>query len=253
MSSPGSCRSSSPVEHVGPLAQDPATARRVVGDGGGQAEAAHEVEGRLHQLAHARPRLVDARARSTVSRCVSRPTRCSSGPTAASSASSVRAATHSSSAAAKTGEAKWSPSISDHRAESRAPPAAEAPARTALGELGAAALGEVLDGRHDEVVLGREVVQLRAAAHARALGDEGGRGAGEAALDQQLDRRLQQPGPHRAGPVGLRHAGLARRRVVTRPACRRTNKQSSLTFCARPRVSRDDLVADPPNRLPERP
>jgi hypothetical protein len=65
----------------------------------------------------------------------------------------------------------------------------------------------VLDGGDDEVILGREVVQLRAAADPRALGDEGRRRAGEAALHQQLDRRLQQARPHRPTPVGLRHAG----------------------------------------------
>ena len=166
---------------------------------------------------------------ATVSRCVSRPTRCSSGATAASSASSVRAATHSSSAAAKTGEEKWSPSIST-TARVRRPPAgscATAPASSAPAQL-----GEVLDGGDDEVVLGREVVQLRAAAHPRPLGDERGRRPGEAALDQQLDRRLQQPRPASRGcgrPAarGSRRRGTGRSRA---PPCRRTNKQSSLTF-----------------------
>jgi hypothetical protein len=65
-----------------------------------------------------------------------------------------------------------------------------------LGQLGSPPFGEVLDGRHHEVVLGREVVELRPAAHPRPLGDQGRRRPGEAALDQQLDGRLEQPGPH---------------------------------------------------------
>jgi len=37
------------------------------------------------------------------------------------------------------------------------------------------------------------VVQLGAAGDARPVGDQGGRGAGPAALDQTVDRGVQQP------------------------------------------------------------
>jgi hypothetical protein len=101
--------------------------------------------------------------------------------------------------------------VAEHLDDRAGAPAAARQVGHRARELRAAALGEVLDGGHDEVVLGREVVQLRAATHAGPLGDEGGRGAGEPALDQQLDRGVQQPSPHRAGPVGLRDAGRVRR------------------------------------------
>ena len=84
----------------------------------------------------------------------------------------------------------------------RTPPAARQPQHRG-SELGPAQLGEVLDGGDDEVVLGREVVQLGAPADPGPLGDQGGRRAGEASLDEQLDRRLQQPGAHGAAPVCL--------------------------------------------------
>ena len=48
------------LEGVGPVVEDAVAAGDVVGDEVGQAEAAHEVEGGLHQLAVARQRLVDA-------------------------------------------------------------------------------------------------------------------------------------------------------------------------------------------------
>ena len=97
----------------------------------------------------------------TVSRCASRPTRCSSGATAASRCSSVRAATHSSSAAVKTGEVKWSASTA-RTARVRRGPAGRLPTRGR--QLGTPQVGEVLDRGQDQVVLGREVVQLSAAA-----------------------------------------------------------------------------------------
>jgi len=73
-------------------------------------------------------------------------------------------------------------------------------------ELEAAPLGEVLDGGDDQVVLGREVVELRAPADSCPLGDQGGRRTAEAALDEAVDGRVEQPGPHRPGPLLLRHA-----------------------------------------------
>ena len=140
---------------------------------------------------------------STVSRCVSRPTRCSSGATAASSVSSVRAATQSSSAAVKTGEVKWSPSIC-RTARVRLGPVGSCAGSG--GELGAPHLGQVLDRGDDQVVLGREVVQLRAPADPGPLADQRRRRTAEAALDQQLDGGLHQPRPHRPGALLLGNA-----------------------------------------------
>ena len=98
---------------------------------------------------------------------------------------------------------------------------------TAGGQLGTTQLGEVLDGRHDQVALGREVVQLRAAGDAGALADQRGRRAGVAVLDQALDRRLEQAQPHGAGAFLLRDAcGGGHPPIVEHH-----NKQSRLTFC----------------------
>ena len=74
-----------------------------------------------------------------------------------------------------------------------------------LTQLLAASLGQVLDGRDHEVVLRREVVQLGTAADPGALGDQRGRGAAPAVLDQALDGGLEQALPHRAGAFLLRH------------------------------------------------
>ena len=120
----------------------------------------------------------------------------------------MRAATQSSSAAVNTGPAKWSPSIW-MTARVRCLPLGQLGRRG--GQLLAAPLGEVGHRGDDEVVLGREVVQLGAPADARALRDQRGRRTAEAVLDQQLDGRLQQPRPHRAGALLLRHAGGRRR------------------------------------------
>ena len=151
--------------------------------------------------------------RSTVIRCVSRPTFSSSGATSARRSGSVRAATQSSRAAVKTGEVKWSPSTCS-TARVRFGPGRQVLRRRR--ELGAADLGHVLDGGDHEVLLGREVVQLGAPAHPGPLADERGRRAGVPLLDQQLDGRLEQPGPHRAGALLLRdarHRCLARHPV----------------------------------------
>jgi hypothetical protein len=95
------------------------------------------------------------------------------------------------------------------------------------GQLGPAHLGQVLDRGHDEVVLGREVVQLGAPAHPGPLRDQRGRRTAEPALDQALDRGLEQPGPHEAGPLLLGHAD--RPRLARHPASiarRATNSQA---------------------------
>ena len=163
---------------------------------------------------------------STVSRCVSRPTRCSSGATAASSASSVRAATQSSSAAVKTGEVKWSPSIR-RTARVRFGPVGQ-PAGSGR-ELGAPHLGEVLDRRDDQVVLRREVVQLRTPAHPGPLADQRRRRTAEAALHQQLDSGLHQARPHRPGALLLRHShGSLGRHHPDRMVAVATNSQACL-------------------------
>ena len=139
------------------LVEDPAAAGGVVGDRVGQPEAADQVEGGLHQLAHAGPRLVDAEQLD------GEPVRLAADPLLErrrpprSRAASVRAATQSSSAAVNTGEVKWSASISSTARVRRRPVGSSA---AAAGELLAADLGEVLDGGEDQVVLGREVVQL---------------------------------------------------------------------------------------------
>ena len=144
----------------------------VVGDGVGQAEAAHQVEGRLHQLAVRRARTRRRRAaRRSAGGSRDRPAARAARPRPAGSAS-VRAATQSSSAALKTGEAKWSPSICSTARVRRAPARQR---RRGGGQLGAALLGEVLDGGDDQGVLGREVVQLRAPADPGPLGDQRGR------------------------------------------------------------------------------
>jgi hypothetical protein len=92
----------------------------------------------------------------------------------------------------------------EHR--TRATPAArQAPLRGSR-ELSPAHLGDVLNGRDDQVVLGREVVQLGAARHTGPLGHQRRRRTGEATFDEQLDGRLHQAGPHRTGPLLLRNA-----------------------------------------------
>jgi hypothetical protein len=70
----------------------------------------------------------------------------------------------------------------------------------------AAARPHVLDGGHDQVGLGREVVQLGAAGHPGPARDQCGGGTRPAAFDQALDRRLQQPLAHGAAALLLRHA-----------------------------------------------
>ena len=67
-------------------------------------------------------------------------------------------------------------------------------------------LGEVADRGDDEIVLGREVVQLCATAHAGDLRDERGRRAVETRVDEALDGGLEETLPHGAGALLLRDA-----------------------------------------------
>ena len=93
-------------------------------------------------------------------------------------------------------------------------------------ELGTPHLGHVQDGGDHEVLLGREVVQLGTSADTGPLAHERGRRAGVPLLDQQLDGRLEQPGPHGAGALLLRdarHRRLAGHRFMM--ACTTTNSQ----------------------------
>jgi len=75
-----------------------------------------------------------------------------------------------------------------------------------LLELGPPHLAEVLHRREHQVVLGQEVVQLGAAADPGALGDERRRRTAPAVLLQAVDRRVEEPLPHQAGALLLRHA-----------------------------------------------
>ena len=115
----------------GPLVEDPAAAAGVVGDGVGQAEAAHQVEGGLDQLAHAGPRLVGAEQLD------GEPVGLAADPLlerrdGGEQGSSVRAATHSSRAAVKTGRGEVVAEHLQHRAgAARAVPAAGRPRRRA--------------------------------------------------------------------------------------------------------------------------
>ena len=216
-------QAASAVEGARPLVEDPAAPAGVVGDGVGQAEPADQVEGGLHQLADAGPGLVGAEQLD---------------------GEPVRLAAHPLLERRDLGEqrlvgARRDPQLERGGEDRRGEVVAEhlqhrpgAPRRrsgssaAAAAELGSADLGEVLDGGDDQVVLGREVVQLGAAADARALGDQRGRRAAEPALDQAVDGRLEQPRPHGAGALLLgdadgRRAGHACQRRV--PA---TNSQA---------------------------
>ena len=81
-------------------------------------------------------------------------------------------------------------------------------------EFSMAAVEEVFDGCDNQVVFGGEVVQLRAARDTGALGDFGGRGAGEAESIQASDGGVEEPGA-RAGAalsLGAPGAGVQRSR-----------------------------------------
>jgi hypothetical protein len=81
------------------------------------------------------------------------------------------------------------------------------------------------DGCHDEVVLGGEVVELSATADPRALGDQGGRGAGIAALGQQVGRGLEEAGAHDTAALLLGHTGRDLGHIA-QPAAKVRNSQA---------------------------
>ena len=139
----------------------------------GQAEPADQVEGGLDELAHAGPGLVGAEQVDGHPVGLATDLLLQRGH-GGRRVASVRAATHSSSAAMKTGDAKWSPSI---RSTSRVRCGAVGYGGGSGRELGAADLGQVLDRGDHQVVLGREVVQLRPARHPGPLADQRRRGA----------------------------------------------------------------------------
>ena len=153
-------RSSAPSRVRGPLVEDPVAAAGVVGDRVGQAEAADQVEGGLHELADARPRLVGAEQLDghpvglAADLLLERRRRRRAAP------ASVRAATHSSRAAVNTGDGEVVAEHLQHGAGALRGRSGSSAA--AARELGAAHLGQVLDGGDHQVVLGREVVQLGA-------------------------------------------------------------------------------------------
>ncbi len=197
-----------PVEHVGPVVEDATAPAGVVGDGVGEPEAAHEVEGGLDELAHPGAGLVGAE------RLDGEPVGLAADAQLERRDRGVQrlVGPRRHPELERGGEDGRAEVVAQH-GEDRTrttPPARQG--RDGGRELGAADLGEVLDGGDDEVVLGREVVQLRPAAHAGPLGDERGRRPGEPALDQALDRRLQQPQPHRPGALLLGHPGDGRGR-----------------------------------------
>ena len=150
---------------------------------------------------------------STAIRWASRPTRCSSGTTAACSASSVRAATQSSRAAMKTGAGEV---VGEHLQHGAGAPLAGRQARAASRSSCAAQLAEVLDGGEDQVVLGREVVQLGPAADAGALGDQRGRRAAPAVLDQAARRSPRAGAAASRGCAPPAARGRRRLALVTR-------------------------------------
>ena len=145
-----------------------------------------------------------APSRRTVIRWVSRPILCSRGATADSSV---------------VVGARRDPELEGRHEDRRDEVVAEHPQHVAgavgpVGqaggrgrELGAADLGQVLDGRDHQVVLGREVVQLGSPRHPRALADQRRRRPREPVLHQALDRGVHQPRTHRARPLLLRHPG----------------------------------------------
>lgn len=67
---------------------------------------------------------------------------------------------------------------------------------------------EMFHGGHHQRLLGREMVQLRAARHPRPTGDALRGGAGVPEVDQGVDGRVEQLRAHRRGPLGLRAGRL---------------------------------------------
>ncbi len=141
---------------------------------------------------------------STVSRWVSRPTRCSSGSDRGQERL-VGAGGHPQ--LERGGEHRTGEVVGEHLQHRAGPPLPGGEPFGGSGQVRAPDVGQVLDGGHDQVVLGREVVQLGAPGHPGPLGHQRGRRMAEAALDQAVDGRLQQAGPHRAGALLLGNAG----------------------------------------------
>ena len=102
------------------------------------------------------------------------------------------------------GEHRGGEVVGKHRQHRAGTPRAGRQARGGGLDLVVARDCEVLDGGDDQVVLGREVVQLRTTADPRALGDQRGRRTREADLHQALDARVEQPLAHGAGALLLR-------------------------------------------------
>jgi len=96
-------------------------------------------------------------------------------------------------------------------------------------ELARPHLDQVADRRDQELGLRREVMEQRAARHARAPLHLQGRGAGEAVLDQAVDRGVEQHAAHLVAPLrlrawlpgrGLHHArGVPRRKQSVKTDC----------------------------------
>ena len=174
----------------------------VVGDGVGQAQAADQVQGGLHELAHAGAGLVGAEqvdghpVRLAADLLLERRDLGQQRFVGARGHPQLQ----------RGGEHRRGEVVAQHRQHRAGAAGAGGQPLGRGGQLGAADLGDVLHRGHHEVLLGREVVQLGAPADAGPLADQRGRRAGVTPLDEQLDGRLEQPRPHRAGALLLRHA-----------------------------------------------
>ena len=197
------CGGEGVVEDGGPAVEDPPAAPGVVGDRGREAEAADQVEGRLHELAHARLLLVGAEQLDgqpvglAPDALLERRDGGEQGGVGAGRDPELE----------RGGEHRAGEVVAEHLQHRTRTPRTLRQRPCGGRQLGAAHLGQVLDRGHHQVVLGREVVQLRAAAHPGPLGHDRGRGPAEPALDQALHRRLEQPRAHRARALLLRHPG----------------------------------------------
>ena len=212
------------LERCRPLVEDPTPTSGVVAEGAGQAEAAHQVQGGLDQLAYAGLRLVGAqqldrhRVGLATDEPLERRDRLEQGLVGAGGHPELE----------RRGEHRPGEVVAEHLDDRAGALLAARQLGRPGGQLLAAPLGQVGHRGDDEVVLGREVVQLGASADAGALRDQRGRRTAEAVLDQQLDGCLEQPRPHGAGALLLRHA-CGRSTADMGSGWRGTNKQSSLT------------------------
>ncbi len=112
----------------------------------------------------------------------------------------MRAAVHRSSAAKKTGPTYCWLTLSRI---ARIRCGAGQPVEVDHGLLGAT-VRQVLDGREDEVLLRREVVELSTAGDTGPAGHLGRRRPGPTEVDEALDRGVQKPLAHRTGAFLLR-------------------------------------------------